>query len=215
VVAGIVVAAAGWGLMFAAGRRHFWSRAAVAAVAVAAFTVAVEPHVAGHLLARRHWAGDIAVGVVSGLLLYAVFWAGEQLLVVVAPGVAAEVADLYAVRGEIDPRWIPLVLCLAGPAEELFFRGLLQQQDGFAIALAVYAAVHLWERKVVLILAALVGGVYWGLLLTWTGGLVAPIVSHLLWGLLIIWWRPARPTARAARVGDRLRVALRRSPAPT
>lgn len=211
VVIGVMIAATGWGAMFAAGRRHFWTRAGLAGLAIAAYTVAVEAHLAGHLLTRPRWELDLAVGVGSGVVLFAVFWIGEQLLVIVLPTLAAEVGDLYAVRGETKPAYVPLILLVIAPAEELFFRGLVQQRAGIAIALVVYGAVHLWERKVILVTAAVVGGAYWGALLTLTGGLVAPIASHLVWALLIIVWRPARPTARAERIGVRVRAAMGRS----
>ncbi len=212
-VIGVAVAAAGWGAMFAVDRHGFWTRAAAAGAAIAVYAVAVQPHEIGHLLTRPRWELDTLLGVGSGIVLYAVFWIGEQVLVVVLPKLADEVGDLYAVRGRTKPIYIPLVLAIAAPGEELFFRGLVQQRAGFVIALAVYGAVHLWERKVILILAALAAGAYWGALLGLTGGLVAPIVSHLVWCLLIIVWRPARPTARAQRIGVRLRANLRRQPA--
>jgi membrane protease YdiL (CAAX protease family) len=207
VAIGVVIAAAGWGAMFAAGRRHFWTRAALAGAAIAAYAIAVEPHVIAHLLTRPRWELDGAVGVASGVVLYAVFWIGEQVLVILLPTLAAEVGDLYDVRGETKPAYVPLILAVAAPAEELFFRGLVQQRAGIAIAVVVYGAVHLWERKVILVLAAVLGGLYWGALLSLTGGLVAPVVSHLVWAMLIIVWRPARPTARAERIGARVRAA--------
>jgi hypothetical protein len=200
--------------MFAAGRRHFWTRAALAGAAIAIYTVAVEGHVIGHLLTRPRWELDLAVGVGSGLALYVVFWIGEQLLVIILPSLAAEVGDLYAVRGETRPAYVPLILLIAAPAEELFFRGLVQQRAGVAVALVVYGAVHLWERKVILVLAAVAAGAYWGALLNLTGGLVAPIVSHLVWAMLIIVWRPARPAAWASRAGGRVRAALGRGAPP-
>jgi membrane protease YdiL (CAAX protease family) len=212
-VIGVVVAAAGWGAMFATDRKGFWTRAALAGAASAVYAVAVEPHVIGHLLTRPRWELDIGLGVASGLVLYAIFWIGEQALVIVFPKLADEVGDLYAVKGATKPLYIPMVLAIAAPAEEIFFRGLVQQRAGVLIALAVYGAVHLWERKVILILAALAGGLYWGALLSLTGGLVAPVVSHLVWALLIIVWHPARPTARAQQIGARFRAVLRRQPA--
>ena len=207
---GVVVAAAGWGAMFATQRRHFWKRAALAGAAIAIYAVAVEPHVIAHLLDRPRWELNIAIGVASGVVLYVIFWIGEQLLVIVLPRLVSEVGDLYDVRGETRPAFIPLVLLVAGLAEELFFRGLVQQRAGFFAGLAVYGAVHLWERKVILILAALAGGLYWGGLLTLTGGLVAPIVSHVVWVMLIVVVHPAQPTAQAERIGDRLRRVLAR-----
>ncbi|MDQ2725035.1 MAG: CPBP family intramembrane metalloprotease [Actinomycetota bacterium] len=210
IVLGVVLAAAAWGAMFVLHRDGFWTRAALAAAAIGTYAVAVEPAQIGHLFDRRHWAGDLAVGLASGALLYAVFWVGEQALVIVLPKLAAEVGELYSVRGQTKPWFMPLVLAIAAPGEELFFRGFLQHQAGVAIALIAYGAVHLWERKLILVLAALLGGIWWGALLTWTGGLIAPVLSHLLWCLAIIVWRPARPTAWAERAGVRLRAALGR-----
>ncbi|MDQ6838786.1 MAG: CPBP family intramembrane metalloprotease [Actinomycetota bacterium] len=208
IVLGVILAAAGWGAMFVLRRDGFWTRAALAGAAIGIYAVAVEPTTIGHLFDRRHWAGDLGVGVVSGAVLYAVFWVGEQALVIILPKLAVEVGDLYAVRGRTSPWFMPLVLAIAAPGEELFFRGFLQHQAGVAIALAIYGAVHLWERKVILVLAALLGGLWWGALFTWTGGLIAPVVSHLLWCLIIIVWRPARPTEWARRTGGRLRGAF-------
>lgn len=209
---GIALAAVAWGAMFAPDREGFWPRAGLAGAAIAVYAVAVEPHVIGHLLSPARWELDVLLGVGSGLVLYVVFWIGEQLLVIVAPTLAAEVGDLYDVKGKTRPAFIPLVLTIAAPAEELFFRGLVQQRAGFLIALAVYGAVHIWERKVILVLAALAGGLYWGGLLTLTHGLVAPLVSHYVWALLIIVYRPARPTETARRIGSRVRVRLGRQP---
>lgn len=206
-VLGILLAAGAWGLMFALPRRRFWPRAAVAGAVIGAYAVGVEPAVMGRLWDRRHWPADLGVGVASGLVLYAVFWVGEQALVIILPRLAAEVGDLYSVRDQ-DRAWFPpLVLAVVAPGEELLFRGLIQHRAGVAIALAAYVAVHLWARKAILVLAALVGGAWWGSLLAWTGGLVAPVASHLLWCLMIIVWRPARPTAWAERAGRRLRGA--------
>jgi membrane protease YdiL (CAAX protease family) len=210
VAVGVAVAAAGWGAMFAAQRHHFWKRTVVAAGAIAAYTVIVEPRTVGHLFARPRWELDVLIGVASGVLLYGIFWFGEQALVVILPSLAAEVGDLYDVRGETRPAYIPLVLAIAAPGEELFFRGLVQEREGLLVALVVYGAVHLWERKVILVLAAVAGGLYWGGVFDLTGGLVAPVVSHFTWCMLIIVWRPARPTDRARRVGVRFRAVLAR-----
>jgi membrane protease YdiL (CAAX protease family) len=97
-------------------------------------------------------------------------------------------------------------LVLASLGEELFFRGLWQARTSFVVGLVVYAAVHVWERKLVLIAAAVLGGALWGGLLAWTGGLVAPVVSHVAWDLAIIFWKPVHPAARSQRWSARLRA---------
>jgi membrane protease YdiL (CAAX protease family) len=206
----VAVAAAAWAYMFLGSEATFWRRAATSGLAIAAYAVAADWRGIGHEFAHGSWPVELAVGLAGGVVLYAVFWIGEQLLVVVAPTLADEVADLYSKRGRVPLPVVCLVLGVAGPAEELFFRGFLWARAGVVVALAVYALVHVFERKVILILAALAGGAWWGALFALTGGLVAPVASHLLWGLMIIAWRPARPTAAAARIGVRVRAAVGR-----
>jgi len=190
VVIGLVVAAAAWGLLFGVGRVAFWSRAAAAGLAIGAYAVIAQRSTIGALL--RPTVADVAIGVAGAVVLYAVFWAGDRILRRWLPATAAQVDDLYGVRSvpASDRLPIPAVLLLVGPCEELFWRGLVQARAGFAVALAGYAAVHLWERKPVLVLAAVVGGAFWGALFAWRGTLVAPIVSHALWDLAVVVWFP-------------------------
>lgn len=190
VLVGLVVAAVAWGLLFALGRRNFWPRAAAAGATIGSYALVVTRDELPDLL--RPKVEDVALGVAGAAVLWAVFWLGDRLVLRLLPRLSAEVDDLYAVRGETSARTMPLVLSVIGPAEELFWRGLVQSRAGIAVALAGYALVHVWERKPILLLAALVGGAFWGFLFAWTGTLVAPIVSHLLWDLAIIVWFPTR-----------------------
>ena len=190
VAVGLVVAAVAWGLLFALGRDHFWPRAAAAGAVIGAYGLVAQRGVLGDLFATD--AGDVALGVVAAAVLWAVFWIGDRLLTRLLPRLSAEVDDLYAVRGETTRARMPFVLAVIGPAEEIFWRGLIQSRAGIAVALVAYALVHVWERKPILLVAALVGGAFWGGLYAWTGSLVAPIVSHLLWDLAIIVWFPTR-----------------------
>ena len=130
--------------------------------------------------------------VISAAVLWGVFWIGDRLVTRWAPRLSAEVDDLYAVRGETSPRTMPFVLSVIGPGEELFWRGLVQSRAGIAVSLVACALVHIWERKPILLLAALTGGAFWASLFAWRGTLVAPVLSHLLWDLAIIVWFPTR-----------------------
>ena len=190
VVIGLVVAALAWGLLFGFGRAAFWSRAALAGLAIGAFAVIAQRDEIGDLL--RPTVVDVAIGVAGAIVLYGVFWAGDRILRRWVPAAAAHVDDLYGVRSVPASARLPIpaVLLLVGPCEELFWRGLIQARAGFGVALAGYAAVHLWERKPVLVLAAVVGGAFWGALFAWRGTLVAPIVSHALWDLAVVVWYP-------------------------
>ncbi|MCU4187421.1 CPBP family intramembrane metalloprotease [Acidiferrimicrobium sp. IK] len=204
-VVGVVVAFGAWAVMFAVQRRGFWTRAACAAATIAVYAVAVDPGAIGHQFARHHWYADLLVGAGAGVGLYAVFWVGEQVLVLILPALAAEVGDLYSLKGQAHPALMPVVLAVAASGEELFFRGFLWHRAGVVAALLVYGAVHIPARKVILVVAALLGGAAWGALFSWTGGLVAPVASHLLWIFMIVIWKPARPTAWSLRMAGRLR----------
>jgi membrane protease YdiL (CAAX protease family) len=193
VLVGLVVAAVAWGLLFALGREGFWPRAAAAGATIGLYALVVLRDELGDLF--RLDALEVAIGVAGAAVLWAVFWAGDRLVTRLFPRLSAEVDDLYAVRGETTVARMPLVLAVIGPAEEVFWRGLVQSRAGIAVALVAYALVHVWERKPILLLAALVGGAFWGGLFAWRGTLVAPIVSHLLWDLAIIVWFPTRRAA--------------------
>ncbi len=190
VLIGLIVAAIAWGLLFALGREGFWPRAAVAGASIGAYGLIVLRDDLGRLL--RVDVLEIGIGIVAAAVLWAVFWIGDRLLTRLFPGLSAEVDDLYAVRGETTTARMPFVLTVIGPAEEIFWRGLIQSRAGIVVALVAYALVHIWERKPVLLLAALAGGIFWGGLFAWRGTLIAPIVSHLLWDLAIIVWFPTR-----------------------
>lgn len=180
-----MVAALAWAALFRFGRANFWSRALVAGPVIGVFAIVAQREKLEDFL--RPTLADVAIGVVAAGVLYGVFWAGDRFLRRWLPALAAQVDGLYGVRA--SRAFMTAVLVVVGPCEELFWRGLVQQRAGFVVALAGYAAVHVWERKAVLVLAALVGGAFWGALFSWRGTLVAPIVSHALWDLaLVVWW---------------------------
>ena len=196
VLAGVAVAAGAWGALFALRRTGFWTRAAAAGLAIGAYAVVAQRQVLGDLL--RPTVADVAIGVGGAVVLYGVFWAGDALLRRWVPKAAAHVDELYAVRSVASSEHLPaaMIVPIVGVCEELFWRGLVQARAGFLLALAAYATVHLWERKAVLVLAAAVGGAFWGGLLAWRETLVAPIVSHALWDLAVVVWFPFGPAGR-------------------
>ena len=201
VLLGLIVAAVAWALLFALGREGFWPRAALAGATIGGYALVVLREDIPRLL--QPTPADVAIGVVSAGVLWAVFWIGDRLVTRVLPRLSAEVDDLYAVRGHTSTRTMPFVLSVIGPAEELFWRGLVQTRAGIAVSLVAYALVHLWERKPILLLAALTGGAFWAGLFAWRGTLVAPILSHLLWDLAIIVWFPTRPRPLLGAPADR------------
>ena len=82
---------------------------------------------------------------------------------------------------------------LIGPAEEIYWHGFVQRRlvgryggrAGVLGTAAVYALVHAVSLNPMLILAAGVCGLYWGLLYQREQNLIPLIISHSLWDLLI------------------------------
>ncbi len=188
VLAGLFVAALAWTWLFASGQARFWPHAIVAGLVIGAYGALAQRQRLGDLL--RPSATDVAIGVTAAAVLYGVFWVGNAALTRLVPSFAAHVSDVYAVQGRTDLATVVLAIVVVGSCEELFWRGFVQERAGFALALAGYAAVLLWERNWALILAALVGGAGWGLLFAWRQNLVAPAVCHALWDLAVVVWLP-------------------------
>ncbi|MFP4473694.1 MAG: CPBP family intramembrane glutamic endopeptidase [Candidatus Omnitrophota bacterium] len=141
----------------------------------------------------------IWIGIVSAIFLYAVFWTGSKLLAVFMPGSSSAVSAVYVNKAGL-PAWglFAMLFFWIGPAEEIFWRGYVQQRlvaryglfAGWLAAAGIYAAVHVWSFNPVLILAALVCGLYWGLLFLVCRNLWPVIISHALWDVLIFVWFP-------------------------
>ena len=97
------------------------------------------------------------------------------------------------VLGKADAGPVVAVLALAlvnGLAEELFFRGALNDAIAGRWALiastVVYVGVTAVAGNIALTLAAVVMGAVFAAERRITAGLVAPIVTHLLWSTLIV-----------------------------
>ena len=144
------------------------------------------------------WFQSVVIGAVSAGMLYTVFFIGNftaKLLFDFAPG---QVGAVYAMKGSNSPLLMALMLLfVSSPAEEIFWRGFLQQWmmsrwgqiTGWLIASLCYAAVHIVSGNFILVMAALIAGLFWGLMyLCLKGNLVPIILSHSFWtfGIFIV-----------------------------
>jgi len=112
----------------------------------------------------------------------------------IIPGHNQNSSNVYANR-EIFPGWLVALMLFfpIGFGEEIFWRGYLQRilsskySKYAALALTVffYTAVHIPTLNPVLILAAFIVGIYWGLMFIWRGNIVAALISHMVWDPLI------------------------------
>ncbi|MGE5357949.1 MAG: lysostaphin resistance A-like protein [Bacteroidales bacterium] len=184
----IVLAALGWFFTFGLPWGNFWVKIGITVVAVCSYSLVFERP-------RLTWrASSVALGVSSAALLYLAFWLGNTVAPYVVPGAHAQVGGIYGL-GTGSPRaWIFLLLFfVTGPGEEIFWRGFLQGNlerrlgvvPGYLIATLVYGGVHVFSGNLMLMLAALVAGAFWGAMYAWKHDLPALIVSHSLWSAFI------------------------------
>ena len=112
----------------------------------------------------------------------------------IMPAGAREIAAIYELRTAAPRPTIAAALALViGPGEELFWRGLVQQNlqrrfgrlRGMLIASSCYGAVHLVSENLTLTGAAATAGLFWGALYAREGRLAPLIISHVTWDIWI------------------------------
>ena len=107
-------------------------------------------------------------------------------------------SSIYDIRQEGQAIIIALILLfVTSPAEELFWRGFLQRWAmarlgglrGWLAASFVYAAVHVLSGNFMLTMAALIAGLFWGLVYWRTGSIIVCIISHAIWtvSIFVLW----------------------------
>jgi membrane protease YdiL (CAAX protease family) len=188
----LILALGLWYVVFVLPWGIFWIKISLAASLLAAVSITVMGESRKALLKPR--LRHLALGMLSAGLLYAVFWMGRAILLVLYSEARPALAAVYAPRGEIS-LWAVTVLLffVTGPCEEIFWRGgvqrLLGEETGRAAALfcaaLLYSLVHIWTLNLPLMLAALVAGLFWGFLFHAEKSLFPGIVSHSVWSVLI------------------------------
>ena len=190
------VAAVWWFYMFSpwtAGVTNFWFTMTAAALCLTAF--ALSGTKASSILNAQcsilHCLRQLLLGVLIAAVLWGVFWLGDRISSVLFDFARPQVDSIYGMKTGLPPWLIAVLLLLViGPAEELFWRGYVQRvlsarrgRDwAFVVTTAVYALIHVWSFNFMLVMAALVCGLVWGLLYRFKPSwLPAIIVSHALW----------------------------------
>jgi uncharacterized protein len=194
-----IVAAALFGPLLAwrrLGPLDFWWGMGVSVAALVILSGVLDKTQRSSLL--QDWKGGLAqkigLGLLSALALYGVFWAGNAVSRAVFPEVAKDIGAVYGFRQDASIIRIGLLIVFViGPGEELFWRGFLQRRwqrrlglpYGWLLAAGFYAVVHIGSGNLLLVLSALVCGLYWGALYALSRSALLVAVSHTLWDLLI------------------------------
>ena len=143
---------------------------------------------------------NIFWGIAIAVALWGVFWLGDKLSQLMFDFARPQVDTIYGMKEGESP-WLltALMLFLIGPAEEIFWRGYVQENlskrwnanMGFVVTTLIYALVHAGSFNFMLIMAALVAGAAWGLLYRlFPKNFAAIIISHALWDVAVFIWFP-------------------------
>lgn len=192
--ASIGLASVLWVVMFVLQPFNFWAMLTFSTSLLSAVAFVLGRPL---LSSREFTAKNVFVGVVLAALLYAVFYLGNQFLMIVSrlfpallPDRAGNIASVYANLGGLSPGLVALLLFFPiGFGEEIFWRGFVQRRfrergtamSAFVLTTLLYTAIHVPTGNPVLILAALTCGLFWGGFYWATGSLVPVLVSHMLW----------------------------------
>lgn len=192
---GLAAAVPAFAATFRGPRDQFWSRMTATGAVLGGLALASNPR-----LRRTHvGAREVALGLASAAALYGTFKLGDRFARRFVPGGDAQIRDIYSLR-ELAPRaeTAARLVTIVGPAEELFWRGLVQEAlmrrygrwTGAAMAAAAYSAVHVTTGNFTLMGAAGVAGVHWCALYAAGVPIGALIVSHCAWDVWIFLVQP-------------------------
>ena len=198
--AGVLLAAVLWTIMFSpwtAPHVNFWVTMTCSGAALTIFTTWARP---GWWKEVRLKFSDVALGVALAAALWGVFWLGEFFSTLLFDFARGQVDSIYGMKEGENPLVLTLLMLLIiGPAEEIFWRGFIQNRfsarwnpnTGFIVTTLVYSLVHLSKFNFMLIMAAMVAGLAWGLAYRFfPERLGAIIISHALWDCAVFIWFP-------------------------
>lgn len=182
-----------WFIMFVLKPFNFWLSMAFSTVLLSAIS-----HINYRDQLKKEFINlkEIGIGIGSAVLLYGVFFIGKIVLdnIGFIPNHEQSISNVYANKGAV-PGWVIALLLFfpIGFGEEYFWRGYLQRTlmskygkpAGLAITVFFYTAVHIPTLNPVLLLAAFLVGIYWGLIFIWRGNIIAPLISHMVWDSVI------------------------------
>ena len=149
----------------------------------------------------------ILAGLLSAAGLYLTFAVGDRFARRYVPGGDAQIRDIYTLRTlRPRPEIATRLALVIGPAEEVFWRGLVQTElmrrygrwPGAALAAAAYGGVHVTTGNFTLFGAAGIAGAHWCALYAAGVPLGALVVSHVAWD---VWIFLVQPTGAIEAIG--------------
>lgn len=200
---GVAGAVPAFATTFQGPRDRFWSRMTATGIALGGLALVANPR----LRRTRFGVGEVAAGLASAAVLYGTFQIGDRFARRFVPGGNDQIRDIYSLRELAPPaETAARLVTIIGPAEELFWRGLVQEAlmrrygrwTGAAMAAVAYSAIHVTTGNFTLMGAAGVAGAHWCVLYAAGVPLGALIVSHCAWDVWIFLVQPTGEVSPAA-----------------
>jgi len=193
---GLSLAFALWFIMFSpwtAQKINFWAVMFFAGLILTSYVFLQNKGNLARLF--NYQSKHIFIGIFSAIVLYFVFYVGKLISFSLFDFSATQVASVYDTRSTA-PTWLISILLLfvIGPAEEIFWRGFILEElskkfNSIPLALIIstilYSIVHIWSCNFMLLVAAFVCGIFWGLIYLRYKSLIPVIISHSLWDFTV------------------------------
>jgi len=176
----------------------WWSNVAAASVAIGLSIVSLRSRLGELLVFRpRPLLSALACGAVLVVATHIVFAGMVELL----PALGARVTELYSEinRTAVGPVATPLLIVLVVIGEELTWRGLAwdladRRLGGhrrlLVATVGLYAIPQVIGASLILVTAAVVMGVFFGLARLFTGRLTEAIALHAVWSVSVFYAVP-------------------------
>lgn len=191
IISSLIIASLLWFVIFVIKLFNFWIEMGISISLLAVTALIVEKNLISFRDVKlRH----ILIGIISAILLYFVFFAGNIISGYLFPFKDAQIASVYSNRAQGNSLLIgTLLLFVIGPGEEIYWRGFIQnnlskrfgENKGYIFATLLYAGVHIITFNFMLVVAALVCGIYWGWIYKKEKSLVPIIISHAIWDFTV------------------------------
>ncbi len=136
----------------------------------------------------------LLLALASAIFLYGLFYAGNIVSRWLFSFAGSGIEGVYDFRGGASALRIGLLMVIViGPGEELLWRGFVQRRlqghlghwPGYVAASLIYGLVHLGSGNIMLVMAALVCGLFWGFLYLRYRSMALNVVSHVLWDIAV------------------------------
>jgi membrane protease YdiL (CAAX protease family) len=199
---GLAAAYAAFALTFRGPRKRFWQRMTMTGLALGSLALFAQPELRRVRPRPMDVARDVGLGLGSAGALYVIFQVGDRLARVILPGGSSDIESIYELNTLRPKKEIAARLAIiVGPAEELFWRGMVQERlslrygkvPGAILGTAAYGGAHLVTGNITLIGAATVAGAFWGGLAAAGVPMGALIISHMAWDIWIFLIAPTQP----------------------